>query len=410
VRKSRPIGPACWCCRIAPGALLHPGPPRNRTGTFQRIRLEQAVEIRGRGAVRSAHWGGSSAGPFTAACAVASNLSVGAGAFVIFFSLAHLTASARFRAGPQGSVFGRLCGTTAWRGQPSCPGFPLRFRRRPSLLGHPMPAEELGSPHGRLTSPKAGPRRGYRFPHARAATGVGASYTPRTAVLIPAEGRTRPAPAALPRPVPVPRSSSHPSRAVDYEASIGGLGSSPVRPAPRLLPPDGSGALGLSLELRTPPLPAAHVEGGARSSEHGPGTTRSHQLILQSGSSLVSCDRRRTVLSTSQLEAGVDFCFNQIVCSQAASTTSGETSPCWRSGHLAVHEPRATGARPKRARNQRRLRLLLAQGKRPPASLPTARLGVSAASREFTRADSKKDLTCGCRKPGAQLLMGRTRG
>ena len=60
-----------------------------------------------------------------------------------------------------------------------------------------MPAEELGSPRGRLTGPKAGPRRGYRFPHARAAAGVGASYTPRTAVLIPAEGRARPAPAAL---------------------------------------------------------------------------------------------------------------------------------------------------------------------------------------------------------------------
>jgi hypothetical protein len=61
-----------------------------------------------------------------------------------------------------------------------------------------------------------------------------------------------------------------------YEASVGGLSSSPVRPAPRLQHPDGSGALGLPLELRTPPLPAAHVEGGARSSEHGPGTTRSH--------------------------------------------------------------------------------------------------------------------------------------
>ena len=49
------LGRRCSSCRIAPGALLRPGPPRNRTGTFQRIRLEQAVEIRGRGAVRSAH-------------------------------------------------------------------------------------------------------------------------------------------------------------------------------------------------------------------------------------------------------------------------------------------------------------------------------------------------------------------
>ena len=94
-------------------------------------------------------------------------------------------------------------------GRPSCPGFPLRFRRRRSLLGHPLPAEELGSPHGRLTGHPiaSGPRRGYRFPHARAAAGVGASYTPRPAVLFPAEGRVRPAPAALPRLVLRPRSN-----------------------------------------------------------------------------------------------------------------------------------------------------------------------------------------------------------
>jgi hypothetical protein len=63
-----------------------------------------------------------------------------------------------------------------------------------------MPAEELGVPHGRLTGPGAGPRRGYRFPHVRAAAGVGASYTPRTAVLIPAAscGVAAPAP-CLPR-------------------------------------------------------------------------------------------------------------------------------------------------------------------------------------------------------------------
>jgi hypothetical protein len=30
-------------------------------------------------------------------------------------------------------------------------GFPLRFRRRRWLLGHPVPARELGVPHGRLT-------------------------------------------------------------------------------------------------------------------------------------------------------------------------------------------------------------------------------------------------------------------
>ena len=57
----------------------------------------------------------------------------------------------------------------------------------------------VGLPNHRL-----GPRRGYRVPHARAATGVGALYTPRTAVLIPTGGDYRPAPAASQRPVPAP--------------------------------------------------------------------------------------------------------------------------------------------------------------------------------------------------------------
>jgi hypothetical protein len=65
------------------------------------------------------------------------------------------------------------------------PGFPSPYGHRHSLPGHPIPAGELGSPHGRLTGPRAGPRRGYRVPLARAATGVGAPYTPRTAVLFP---------------------------------------------------------------------------------------------------------------------------------------------------------------------------------------------------------------------------------
>ena len=58
---------------------------------------------------------------------------------------------------------------------------------------------------------------------------------------------------------------------------------------------DGTGALRLPLELRTPPLPAAHVEGGARSLSTDPGLLDHISLIRRSGSSLVSCDRRRTV-------------------------------------------------------------------------------------------------------------------
>ena len=61
---------------------------------------------------------------------------------------------------------------------PAAPGIQQSASRRNSLLGHPMPAEELGPPDGRLTGPEAaGPRRGYRVPHARATSGVGALST-----------------------------------------------------------------------------------------------------------------------------------------------------------------------------------------------------------------------------------------
>ena len=83
--------------------------------------------------IRSRRWSVSSAGPFAATWVAVSNLSVGSGVVVIFSSPAHLTASARFRSRAQGPVSGRLCGTAAWRGRPSCPGFPLRFRCRHSL-------------------------------------------------------------------------------------------------------------------------------------------------------------------------------------------------------------------------------------------------------------------------------------
>ena len=106
-----------------------------------------------------------------------------------FSSQAHLTASARFRGRAPGPVSGRLSTTTSWRTGRSRRGFPLPFGHRHSLLGHPFPAEEFGPPHGRPTGPtRSGPRRGYRVPHARAATGVGALCTPGTTVLIPDRG------------------------------------------------------------------------------------------------------------------------------------------------------------------------------------------------------------------------------
>jgi hypothetical protein len=85
-------------------------------------------------------------------------------------------------------------------------GVKLPPATRPGVSRHLL---ELGPPHGRLTGPGSGPRRGYHVPHARAATGMGALCTPRTAVLIPTDGDFRPAPAAWQRPVLAPDRTSH---------------------------------------------------------------------------------------------------------------------------------------------------------------------------------------------------------
>jgi len=63
------------------------GPPKNRTCTFQCIRLKQTVKVRCRvgPTIRSLLEAGPPAGPLTsAAMAVASSLSVGWGVVVIF--------------------------------------------------------------------------------------------------------------------------------------------------------------------------------------------------------------------------------------------------------------------------------------------------------------------------------------
>jgi len=60
-----------------------------------------------------------------------------------------------------------------------------------------------------LPNHRFGPRRGYHVPHARAATGEGALWTPGTTVLTPTEATTGRAPAASQRPVPAPRRTSH---------------------------------------------------------------------------------------------------------------------------------------------------------------------------------------------------------
>jgi hypothetical protein len=99
----------------------------------------------------------------------------------------------------------RLAEEPAW-----CPGFLLPFGHRRSLLGSSISRWGVGpslrSAYRSLLK-GAGPHRGSHVPHVRDSTGVGASCIPGTVVLTRSTRNTRPAPAALLRPVPTPRSN-----------------------------------------------------------------------------------------------------------------------------------------------------------------------------------------------------------
>ena len=174
--------------------------------------------------IRSHRWSASPAGPFTATVVAASNLSVGAGVVVIIFSpLAHLTASvsALSRPGTRPGIRPVIQNDRV-EDAAIVSRFPVAF---------PQPAFASRSSDSRRGVGRSsrsayrrrqsafGPRRGSRVPHARAATGVGATYTPRTAVPSRTEGRAQPAPAASRRPVLAPRSDIPPRGALLHEAS-----------------------------------------------------------------------------------------------------------------------------------------------------------------------------------------------
>ena len=163
-------------------------------------------------------------------------------------SRAHLTASAPFRV--QASACIRpVIRDGRRRGQPSRPGFLLPFGSRHSLLGHPVPARDLGLPYGRLTGHHlvTGPGRGYHVPHLRDTTGMGALSTPGTAVL------SRPDAVPGQRLPLLSGQSLHPAPASHQRGSSlrginGGSRDSPVRSAPHLWPPGWDGrSLGFPL-------------------------------------------------------------------------------------------------------------------------------------------------------------------
>jgi hypothetical protein len=148
--------------------------------------------------------------------------------------------------------------------------FPVAFRP-PAFASRSSDSRRGVGPSLRSAyrSRRTGPRRGYRVPHARATTGVGAPYTPRTAVLIPVWGTC---PAGACRSTTASASPStplqHPScGAPFYEASTRVHANSPVQSSPRPRPPGWTGNhLGFPLRLPHPAdqEPTTLARGGDR--------------------------------------------------------------------------------------------------------------------------------------------------
>ena len=155
----------------------------------------------------------------------------------------------------------------------------MPFGYRHSLLGHPVPAGELGPPHGRLTEHAQGRARtptGYPVPHTRAATGMGALYTPGTTVLTPTEATSGRAPAASQRTSPCTPPHIPPTGyRLTRQTRVHAMFARPVFPSPLAARMERA-ALGLPPGF-APRRPGAgrRTPGWGQAIEHGPGTTRS---------------------------------------------------------------------------------------------------------------------------------------
>lgn len=147
-------------------------------------------------------------------------------------------------------------------------GFPLPFGHRHWLVGHPVPAPELGLPYGRLTPPmtnRRGPDEISTFRTCEIDRGGCPLYS-GTAVLTQPTAALRLPPAASQRPVLHPSVASHlrgfRCRSIRGFTHVHPSGL-PLACGPRME----RGPLGSSLKLPTPPLPATPVEVGT-SPEH----------------------------------------------------------------------------------------------------------------------------------------------
>jgi hypothetical protein len=160
------------------------------------------------------------------------------------------------------------------------PGFPLPFGCRRSLLGHPIPAEELGPPCGRLTGQDVPARTSTGLPRS-----ARVSYDRGGCPLYPEDGGAHPGLSrVLSRRLPLPSGQSFYPRSniPSCEGALHGASTRvqaihPSGHSPRLRPPGWDGPpLGLSPELRTPPTKSRRrTSRWGQAIEHGPGTTRS---------------------------------------------------------------------------------------------------------------------------------------
>src|SRR6266568_7830434 len=222
---------------------------------------------------------------------LAPNLSFGSGSLITVV----LTGSPDPRQYPFGSgqppVSGQLCEATGG-GPASCLGFLSPFGYRHSLPRSSDPRWETGPSLRSAYRPRHRARishRGSHVPHVRDATGVGASCISGAAVLIRPTKNPRPAPAASQRPAPVPRLNpsarlTHNETSTEvYAIHPSGL---PLARDPWMV----QGSFGFPPELRTPPLPATHAEGGPGHRSTCLRLRTRHQPVLQSASPLATCD------------------------------------------------------------------------------------------------------------------------
>ena len=129
----------------------------------------------------------------------------------------------------------------------------------------------------------AGPGRGFHVPHARDPAGVGALCTPGTAVFTrPAKTPGRRLPLPNGQPCTPAGTASHPPGAHLDEASSRVHSRSPVRPSPRLWPPDGTRTLRLLPRASHPAVTRDARQGGDGPSSTGPGYVIDITADLQS--------------------------------------------------------------------------------------------------------------------------------